>query len=88
MCGVLPSSTYSATVSSLGVKGCWGTSAILRAISRGEQAATSCPPSEIEPVNGTSPASARKIVVFPAPFGPITVTHSPGSMITETFRTT
>ena len=79
-----PSSTYSATVSSGGVSGICGTNAASRASSRRPSARTSRPSTRTSPLQWTSPQSARSAVVLPAPFGPISASHSPASTENET----
>ena len=39
------------------------------------------PSSAISPANGTSRAIARRSVVFPAPFGPMSASHSPSATV-------
>ena len=88
MCGVRPSRMYSATVSAGGVSGFCGTRATLRAICLRVFESTARPSSCTEPANGTRPAIARRIVVFPAPLGPMSATHSPCSTAAPTPCTT
>ena len=59
-----------------------------RASSRRPSSPIGRPSSAIVPPCATSPATARSSVVFPAPFGPISVTHSPCSTENETPSTT
>ena len=39
-------------------------------------------------IAGSSPASVNNVVVFPAPFGPMSATTSPGSTLRSRSRTT
>ena len=88
MCGVRPSSTYSRTRIPGGSSGACGTYASRRATSRRPSRETSSPPSATEPSYGTSPATARSSVLLPAPFGPISATHSPRRDLGVTSSTT
>ncbi len=83
-----PSRTYSATVIHGGVDGSCGTTAMSRASSARRSSVTERPPSAISPANGTSRATARSSVVFPAPFGPISASHSPFATTASTRSTT
>src|SRR3954467_1045417 len=76
--------TYSRTVISGGMVGICATSATRRARSRCDSERRSSPSNSIEPANDTSDAIVRSSVVLPAPFGPITATHSPGSTAADT----
>ena len=64
---------------SSGISGSCGTYATSVARSLFDIAARSRPSTRIEPSWGTSPASARNSDDLPAPFGPITPSHSPDS---------
>src|SRR2546425_9240210 len=49
---------------------------------------TSCPPTRIAPpVGRTMPTMLRKVVVFPAPFGPTSPSTSPGATLNDRSRT-
>src|SRR5512133_3392388 len=62
--------------------GTWATPS--RATRSGPLRATFRPATTISPERLTVPETARSIVVFPAPFGPRTVTISPSSTVSET----
>ena len=77
-CGVRPRSTYSATVIQGGVDGSCGTTATSRASSaRAQLGDSGARRARSRRENGTSRAIARSSVVLPAPFGPMSASHSP-----------
>ena len=63
-----------------GTTGYCATVATSRARFAARQRAIGIPSSWIDPVRGSTPPIARSSVDLPAPFGPITVTHSPGDV--------
>ena len=62
---------------STGSSGDWGTYASERPRSRRVMATVGLPPMRTSPSWSTRPATARRRVVFPAPFAPMRPTHSP-----------
>src|SRR5436309_3223570 len=62
-----------------GTTGVCGTMATSRARSRRRRRAPGVPKREMAPATGSRPPTARNRVDLPAPFGPITVTHSPAA---------
>ncbi len=64
---------------SSGISGFCATYATRLARSRSAIVASTSPSTLIVPVEATSPAAARSNDDLPAPFGPITPTHSPDS---------
>src|SRR6266545_2810149 len=73
---------------SSGTSGTCGRSATRRASSDRRSEAALSPSTSIVPSYSTSPATARSNVVLPAPFGPISPSHSPPSTAAETSHTT
>jgi hypothetical protein len=63
---------------------CATTATIRASASRGHACASRPSASARPAAHGTRPSTARSRVVFPAPFGPTTATHSPARTASET----